>query len=132
MWECFKGQEGVNFFGTMSCSKVGAFLWIALQNRILTSDRLHMLGIANRFPCVLSGKVLEDTNHLLLNCAFSQEYWKWVVQKLGWFGPFPSSFIHMLIGWPLLDKGSFAKIWRIVPSAVVWCLWWEIGCKIWG
>ena len=71
--------------------KVGVFFWLALQNRILTSDRLQRLHIIDSFLCVLCGKEWENATHLLLSCDFAHDFWMRVLVRLGCYGPFPSS-----------------------------------------
>ena len=53
--------------------KVGAFLWLALHNRILTSDRLQRLQILDSFLCILCGKEMENDNHLLLSFVLDED-----------------------------------------------------------
>ncbi|GLJ18307.1 hypothetical protein SUGI_0323970 [Cryptomeria japonica] len=46
--------------------KAGAFLWLALHNRILTGDRLKSIGISEPNMCVMCKADDESANHLLL------------------------------------------------------------------
>ncbi|XP_057836467.1 uncharacterized protein LOC131046699 [Cryptomeria japonica] len=55
--------------------KVGAFIWLASNRRILLGDCLKKMGFAGPFRCVLYEKAEEDVDHLLLNCDFAQEAW---------------------------------------------------------
>ncbi|XP_057856996.2 uncharacterized protein LOC131066288 [Cryptomeria japonica] len=47
------------FWHVVCLPKVGAFAWLAVQNRILTGMRLDRLGITVVFPCVMCGGSLE-------------------------------------------------------------------------
>ncbi|GLJ41990.1 hypothetical protein SUGI_0869290 [Cryptomeria japonica] len=51
--------------------KVGAFLWIALHNRILTRDRLKNIGISSPNRCVMCYAEEESANHLLFWCLIA-------------------------------------------------------------
>ncbi|GLJ54108.1 hypothetical protein SUGI_1158690 [Cryptomeria japonica] len=48
--------------------KAGAFLWITLHNRILTADRLKLIGISGPSMCFMCKEVDETSNHLLFSC----------------------------------------------------------------
>lgn len=57
--------------------KAGAFLWIALYGRILTSDRLKTIGILGPNPCVMCCADEEIANHLLCSCPVVEICWNW-------------------------------------------------------
>ncbi|CAM0952104.1 unnamed protein product [Alopecurus aequalis] len=56
-------------------AKVKFFLWLLLQNRLWTSDRLAARGWPHNDNCVLCDQVLESANHLFPNCPFVKEVW---------------------------------------------------------
>ncbi|XP_057835592.2 uncharacterized protein LOC131045977 [Cryptomeria japonica] len=58
--------------------KAGAFIWIALHGRILTSDRLKLVGIAGPNSYCLWKNEEETTYHILFNCSYSRNYWDWL------------------------------------------------------
>ncbi|XP_059067838.1 uncharacterized protein LOC131858570 [Cryptomeria japonica] len=62
--------------------KAGAFSWLAGNKRILTGDRLKRMGFVGPFQCVLYKKEEEEVDHLLLNCDFAQEAWRFGLQRL--------------------------------------------------
>lgn len=51
-------------------SKVGCFSWLALKKRIITSDKLSKLQIAQWFKCVLCDQEFENLDHLFIQCSF--------------------------------------------------------------
>ncbi|XP_059067599.1 uncharacterized protein LOC131858386 [Cryptomeria japonica] len=67
--------------------KAGAFSWLVGNKRIQSGDRLKKMGFASPFRCVLYEKEEEDVDHLLLNCEFAQEAWRFELQRLNWKGP---------------------------------------------
>lgn len=97
------------------------FLWLASQNRIVTTDRIHKLGFKGPSRCILCKHDNENVDHLLYRCPFSQVCWDWLRQSLGWYSPLPRSFSDLLSGWPTnLCKGIYSKIWNIFPLILVW------------
>ena len=92
--------------------KVGFFLWLAIQNRILSMDRLNILGIQGPSRCVLYQQSAKNMDHLLYLCPYSQRCWEWLKQMLGWCSPFQKSFIDLLRGWPSnIVNGVYSKLY---------------------
>ena len=59
--------------------KVNIFLWILLQNKILTLDNLQKRGINVVNRCSLCKEDYEDRDHLFLNCTYSQKVWSTIL-----------------------------------------------------
>lgn len=57
-------------------SKVAAFLWLALQGKVLTCDRLTIRGIRLLSCCYLCGKEDETLDHLLLHWLYARSIWQ--------------------------------------------------------
>ena len=55
--------------------KVKFYLWLLLQNRNWTADRLEARGWPHGDECSLCDQVLETASHLLLECPFAREVW---------------------------------------------------------
>ena len=116
----------------ISClPKVGFFLWLAIQNRILTTNRLYILSIQGPSRCVLCKQNFEDVDHILYNCPYSQTCWEWLRYMLGWSTPLPKSLSDLLRSWPTtMVKGVYNKLWNISPSIVMWEIWKERNRRI--
>ena len=100
--------------------KAGLFLWLALQNRVLTADRLSSFGIVGPNWCVLCKQHNEDVDHLFLNFPFAQNYWEWMKSRLNWSTPLQNSLQGFLHSWPTYwSRGVCNKLWNICPSIVV-------------
>lgn len=111
--------------------KAGFFLWLAVQNRILTSDRLRRFGIAGPTRCPLCKAECEDMNHLLYECSYSRNCWEWLVRNLDWSSPFPRVFKTFIMNWPHnICKGIYSKIWNISPAIIAWEIWKERNRRI--
>ena len=40
--------------------------------------------------------------------------------------PLPNSVWYLFQSWPVLfSRSLFASIWKCIPAAVVWAIWWE-------
>lgn len=57
--------------------KEGAFLWITLNRRILTGDRLKTIGIQGPSWCVLCNNGEETVDHLFFKSRFACSCWDW-------------------------------------------------------
>ena len=116
---------------TACLPKAGFFLWIALQNRALTADRLARFGINGPNWCVMCKQSIEDADHLFLTCPFAQNCWDWIKSRLSWASPLQNSLKGLLCSWPTnLGHGVYSKIWNICPSMVVWGIWKERNSRI--
>lgn len=52
------------------------FMWLALQGRILTSDRRARHGLQeDPSDCILGDQVEESANHLLVQCVYARQVW---------------------------------------------------------
>jgi hypothetical protein len=55
--------------------KLKLFIWLALENKILTWDNLRKRGWAGPSICFLCFNAEETNTHLFINCSFSQTTW---------------------------------------------------------
>jgi hypothetical protein len=51
------------------------FVWLLLQNRISTADRLMSREWPNQYFCPLCYRNLETTDHLFIECPWSRRIW---------------------------------------------------------
>jgi hypothetical protein len=78
--------------------KIKFFMWLALQNRLWTNDRLEKRGWPNGRHCKLCNQAFETVNHLLVNCRFTIRLWgllkDWLgLQQLNLL-PWPTTTLH--------------------------------------
>lgn len=63
-------------------SKCKNFMWLLLQNKIWTADRLQLRQWPNNYFCQLCYRNLETTQHLFKNCPYTKEVWQRVLSRL--------------------------------------------------
>jgi hypothetical protein len=112
-------------------SRCKFFIWLMLQNRIWTTDRLFLRGWPNQYFCPLCRRNLETVHHLFKECSVSQQVWT----EIGIWIAIPSFHLH---GWDPNQEvsewfsglsGSFISIRskgvRSLIILVCWSLWRE-------
>ena len=62
--------------------KISFFLWLTVQNRILTWDNLLKRGFTGPSRCTLCMQNEETMEHLLNTCPYSQQIWDWGAQAM--------------------------------------------------
>jgi hypothetical protein len=116
-----------NIWKSPAPSKVIAFSWKLVRNRLPTKDNLVLRGIqinGGTNSCVHCNGSVEIADHLFLFCDFASVVSKAIFR---WFGvvlimpPNIISFFEYFIGAASSKKGrhGFYLIWH----ASVWCLW---------
>ncbi|XP_021857904.1 uncharacterized protein [Spinacia oleracea] len=58
-------------------------VWLAIQNRLTTKDRLLSWNLNINGTCVLCHKCPENVAHLFFDCEYSAEIWDKVIQTCG-------------------------------------------------
>lgn len=110
---------------------VGAFLWIALHGKILTSDRLKLIGIQEPNKCCLCKNEEESTDHLLYNCPFSRKCWDWLQLQLQNYMVYNGSFKDFILAWSIGGKSlKWGSLWISSSLLVVWHVWKERNRRI--
>lgn len=115
-------------------SKCKFFLWLLLQNRIWTADRLLQRGWPNEYFCPLCIRNLETVNHLLIECPFSQNLWTKVSSWIASPDLNPSNWTATDIEpWFLAltpATSSTAAGTRTLITLVIWTIWRERNSRI--
>jgi hypothetical protein len=57
------------------------FIWLALNNKCWTSDRLAKRGLPHQPACPFCNQTEESINHLLSACVLSREVWTWILRE---------------------------------------------------
>jgi hypothetical protein len=103
------------------------FVWLALNNKCWTSDRLAKRGLPHQPACPFCDQAEESINHLLSTCVLSREVWTWILRELRLDKvkpPCPSSRFR---SWwsqaaASLDK-DLRKGFNTLVILVTWILW---------
>lgn len=100
------------------------FAWLALRNRVWTSDRLAKRGLPHQNACPLCDQGDEDINHLLLHCVFTREIWTKLGQAMGITGMTPTVG-EDLKAWctRAIPQGKHGKSYRAIHLLTMWVLW---------
>ncbi|XP_020252239.1 uncharacterized protein LOC109829580 [Asparagus officinalis] len=107
-------------------------MWLAIQDKLLTQDRLHKRGIIQSNQCLLcEGAVAESRNHLFFDCNFSNCVWNGIMEwlKFKW----RSADWYLLMNWytsRLRGKGSKQRIKRLALTATIYNIWRERNARI--
>ncbi|XP_020249108.1 uncharacterized protein LOC109826489 [Asparagus officinalis] len=92
----------------LSYPKHQFILWLAVQDKLQTQDRLLRHGIIQASVCKLCDcSISESRNHLFFECTLSKKVWNW-----------------------LRGKGMKQKIKRMAFAATVYTIWNERNCRI--
>lgn len=109
--------------------KIKFFSWLAVQNRLWTSDRLKKRGWPNCGNCPLCRRVMESVDHLFVNCSYIIRLW-WLVKD--WLGlhlldlhAWPTQSIHSW--WGTMTK---RKDLVSITLLVSWELWNERNARV--
>ena len=97
------------------------FAWLALQNRVWTSDRLARRDLPHQERCPFCDQDVEIINHLLIRCVFARETWDAFCQAIGTIGEAPTA-ADDLLAWttrPAL-AGRHAKSLRALHLLIMW------------
>jgi hypothetical protein len=108
-------------------SKLIAFSWQLIHNRIPTRDILARCGIIrgdNSRVCVMCANSLESSRHLFLHCDFASRVWTDIFRWLGVIIIMSSSLpilLHYLLGFAKTKKTR--KGYMLVWHTALWLIW---------
>ncbi|XP_020258907.1 uncharacterized protein LOC109835341 [Asparagus officinalis] len=111
--------------------KQSFILWFAIQNRLLTKDRLLKRGVIQSNQCSLCEGGSESHKHLFFDSSFSMTVWNGVMEwlKFSW----RTCDWRLLLDWycnSLKVKGSKLKVKRMALAASVYYIWRERNERI--
>ncbi|GKF52255.1 reverse transcriptase zinc-binding domain-containing protein, partial [Tanacetum coccineum] len=58
-------------------------LWMAVQNRLVTQDKVRKWGSFDMMACLLCKKEMDSHQHLFFQCDYSAEVWAKIKEKAG-------------------------------------------------
>ncbi|GJS68511.1 reverse transcriptase zinc-binding domain-containing protein [Tanacetum coccineum] len=66
--------------------KYAFIVWLAVQNKLTTQDKIKQWGSYDVMCCALCRKDSDAHSHLFFECEYSKEFWGKVLEKMGVFG----------------------------------------------
>ncbi|XP_056690154.1 uncharacterized protein [Spinacia oleracea] len=106
-------------------------LWLAIQDRLKTRDRLHTYGVINDDQCALCGLGTETCTHLFFSCHYSKECCSLVLQWLGFHSS--RTQLSVLLKWlhkycknPFKRRVAYAAV-----ASIVYQIWRARNLAIW-
>ncbi|XP_062088788.1 uncharacterized protein LOC133795351 [Humulus lupulus] len=106
-------------------------LWIAIQNRLKTRERIRSFNITEDSTCILCNGADETVDHLFFGCSFSQDCLQQLKNWLGWRAHIES--LHGLLRW--VERSKKSKFQKNVLAAsvasLVYHLWQARNNKLW-
>ena len=113
-------------------AKVQFFIWLLLQDRVWTADRLQRRGWPHDDRCSLCDQVLEDANHLGLHCPFTKEVWMDFATSHQRVTQISALAINLHDWWQKLHQGSKSLVTQqnTISCYVLWNVWNERNRRI--
>jgi hypothetical protein len=65
----------------LAIPKQAFILWLAIQNRLVTGERMASWGFNGDVLCVFCRSCIEGRDHLFFQCSFSRRIWKSVMDR---------------------------------------------------
>lgn len=116
-----------NFWSGCVLSKVLAFSWQLLQDRIPTRLNLFRRNVLNdihQCTCVLCGQAEESSSHPFHSCPFTVQVWKWMYRWLGLDLVMPQDIeTHYLLHIDFFKKKNVRRYGSLFWHATTWRIW---------
>ena len=98
-------------------------VWLAVQNRLVTQDKLLKWGLISSISCVFCRTNVDERNHLFFSCHFTAGIWQRILCLCG-VSRTPRNWENEFL-WVIANKGkSFSSITRkIAWGATIYHLW---------
>ncbi|WVZ52504.1 hypothetical protein U9M48_003557 [Paspalum notatum var. saurae] len=101
------------------------FIWLAVNNKCWTSDRLAKKGLPHQPTCPLCDQEAESINHLLSGCVLSREVWAWLLRELK-LNVLPPTSSSRFCSWWKRTATSLEKSLRKGFNSLVILVSWEL------
>lgn len=103
-------------------------MWMAIQGRLPTKDRLNRFGLLVPTRCCLCREEEEDHHHLFFHCRVAQSILQGVLQRMclqvhNWS-------LSLLLG--MFQGRRKNKVWRLRAAAIVGCVYnvWRLRNRV--
>ena len=108
--------------------KVNYFSWLLMHQKDLTRNNLCKRGFLGPHHCCLYKAAPKNSDHLFIECEFTQSVWRLVLLKLPIAAPSGSTMPVVFSNWmeivPTSNYSSIGRItWYIIPKWIWWAIW---------
>lgn len=105
-------------------------MWVTVQDRLPTRSRLAAWGLLTPTICCLCLLSDESRDHLFIDCPYSKDIWKMMLQKLSLTTLSFDSWAHLLT-WPASAPNQSMRTLRsIAVQTIVYNIWTERNNRI--
>lgn len=106
--------------------KFKCLMWLALQNKLKTWENLTKRGWSGPSICALCHNDAESSQHLFVNCSFTQKIWDFVSVRLKFSYHWDvGGFSLRLLNWYRKSKQFFT-----IAIFISWAIWYTRNCAI--
>lgn len=111
--------------------KINIFLWILLQNNILTIDNLRKRDFYLPNRCYLCLNNEESVNHMFIHCPFVLPIWGMFFQMWGLNWVFPQDIQDYFKSWNYpTNNPTIRNLWKFSFAHILWGIWKERNKKL--
>jgi hypothetical protein len=103
--------------------KVQFFLWLLLQNRNWTAERLRARGLPHEHRCSLCDQEFETAAHLALNCSYVKEVWDAFLDSNPAAVRMASSSTAVTSWWAKIRQGKWSEQRQLDTTTSVYIVW---------
>uniref|UniRef100_M1BZI3 Tn7 reverse transcriptase n=2 Tax=Solanum tuberosum TaxID=4113 RepID=M1BZI3_SOLTU len=124
-WKCL-------MFQNFARPKAVFTMWLQLQNRLNTTDRLKKWGLDIELKCVLCQLHFEFRDHMYTSCPYSQQVWSKLLQWIQFVQAPYNNWSQYVLGIIDAAKGKTptAQIFKLVYTEYVYAIWIERNHRI--
>jgi hypothetical protein len=116
---------------TRAEGKAQHFLWLLLQNRKWTAERLRARGLPHDDNCCLCDQQLETAQHLALHCPYAKEVWACFQHSNTAAFRNAASSRTVCGWWNKVRRGKLNEQKKIDMTASIYIVWhiWKERCR---
>lgn len=116
---------------TQNIPKHTFILWLAIQNKLVTQDKLKKWGTYDMMVCTLCYEAMDSHQHLFFDCKYAKQFWLKVCLKMGlsWEEMEWNDTINFFAE---MDNGNTIKsiVRRLCLAASVYMIWKERNYRL--
>ncbi|GJU64196.1 reverse transcriptase zinc-binding domain-containing protein [Tanacetum coccineum] len=106
-------------------------LWMAIQNKLTTQDKIKSWGSFDMMMCPLCQQDMDSHQHLFFQCAYAEQFWKFAMSRMGvQIGQMDWKMIISHMSSLYCGNSIDSVIRRVGFAACVYLIWQERNCRI--